>query len=145
MQEQKDRSFSEIAQLFFETRQLIRSKLPHSSVDPNEWMRCETMRFIYTQKPSPTMREIAEHLRITAPSATSIVRRLQREGFVLREREYTDKRVVHIVLSKKGQKRVNKYLTDASNTMQKVFSKISDADITALTRILRSLQEAHRG
>jgi len=144
MQKKSLSSFTQLAPLFFETRQLIRSKLPHTSTDPNEWMRCETLRYVCLGGAAPTMREVAEYLRVRAPSATSVIQRLEREGLVTRIREKGDKRVVRITLSAKGKRRVEKYLSDASRTMEKVFSKISKNDVTALTRILRSLQEAHR-
>jgi DNA-binding MarR family transcriptional regulator len=136
-------SHTELAPLFFETRQLIRSKLPHTAKDHNEWMRCEILRHIQTA-PSTTMREISDYLRIKAPSATSIVRLLEREGLVSRIPEEKDKRIVRIILTKKGNVRVAKYLKDARETMAKVFSKISADDVASLVRILRSLQEAHQ-
>jgi len=136
-------AFVDLAPLFFKTRQLIRSKLPHTSTDPNEWMRCEALRCVRARTPAPTMREVADYLRIKAPSATSVIIRLEREGLVSRIREKDDMRIVRITLTRKGEKRVEKYLSDATTTMGKVFSKISKKDVMTLTRILRSLQRAH--
>src|SRR5438309_8680935 len=96
-------TFVELAQLFFATRQLVRSKLPHGSGDSNEWMRCETLRYIRLNTPAPTMREVANYLRVKAPSATSVVIRLEREGLVSRIREQDDKRIVRLALTHKGE------------------------------------------
>jgi DNA-binding MarR family transcriptional regulator len=134
----------ELPQLFFETRQLIRSKLPHKAGDHNEWMRCETLRYVGSATPPPIMQELAGYLRVKAPSATSIIRLLSREKLITRLSEKKDKRVVRLVLTEKGRARVKKYLEDSTSTMTKVFSKISDSDVATLARILRSLQEAHR-
>ncbi len=90
------------------------------------------------------MREVADYLRVKAPSATSVIARLQREGLVARVSEKGDKRVVRIELTASGRRRVEKYLADATGTMSKVFSKISGKDVATLTRILRSLHEAHK-
>jgi len=137
--------FTELSQLFFGTRQLIRSKLPNNKADPNEWMRCEMLRHIRFAKTPPTMRELADYLHVKAPSATSVVIRLEREGFLARVREAKDKRIVRLVLSPKGEKRVARYVADSSRIMEKVFSKISDQDVASLSRILRSVQKAHQG
>ncbi len=135
--------FEQLAPLFFATRQLIRSKLPHGTGDPNEWMRCETLRFVGGATPAPTMRDIADYLHVKAPSATSVVMLLEREGFVIRKREDIDKRIVRIELTEKGKRRVKKYLSDASKALEEVFSKIPTADVESLTRILSLLQSAH--
>ena len=65
----KKNDFQELSTLFFEMRQTIRANLPDGQADPNAWMRCETLRFV-SESEGPTMRELAKHLRVTAPSAT---------------------------------------------------------------------------
>jgi DNA-binding MarR family transcriptional regulator len=135
-------TLKQLPQLFFEMKQLIRTKLPHTH-DPNEWMRCEILRYI-DSKETPTMRNVAEYLHIKAPSVTSIVIRLEREGLVARIKEKNDRRVVRISLTKKGVARMHKYVSESSQAMEKVFSKMRSKDVEELARILRSLQEAHK-
>src|ERR1700722_15203592 len=98
-----ERNFQELTSLFFEMRQTIRANLPDGQADPNAWMRCETLRFI-AERDHPTMRQIAKHLRVTAPSATSLVRKLFSLGWIERKASGSDKRVVHVSLTARGQK-----------------------------------------
>lgn len=135
--------FSELSQLFFEMKQTIRANLPRSQTDSNAWMRCETLRFI-RESDQPTMQEIAKHLRITAPSATSLVRKLSSLGWIERVASGSDKRIVRIALSKAGQREVVRYQKRAETTMRKVFSKLPEWDLAHLKRILRSLNNIHR-
>ena len=123
-------------------KQTIRVNLPQAQTDPNAWMRCETLRFI-EQNQRPTMQEIAKQLRITAPSATSLVRKLSALGWVERVAG-ADKRVVRISLTKKGQREVAGYRKRAETTMRKVFSKLPQGDIGHLKRILRRVNDIHR-
>ena len=150
------RNFEELASLFFEMRQTIRANLPQQRPDPNAWMRCETLRFIAGhERPTsrgrsplrrgegPTMHEIAKHLRITAPSATSLVRKLDRLGWVERKPSGSDKRVVRISLTTKGQRELARYRAQAERTMRKVFSKLPERDLSHLKRALKNLRNLH--
>lgn len=139
----KEKNFQELTSLFFEMKQTIRANLPQGQADPNAWMRCETLRFIQ-EKEQPTMQEIAKHLRITAPSATSLMRKLSSLGWIERAPTRTDKRVVRITLSAAGRREVARYQKQAEATMRKVFSRLPQRDIRHLKRILRSLNDIHR-
>jgi DNA-binding MarR family transcriptional regulator len=136
------KDFQELTSLFFEMRQAIRANLPRSQADPNAWMRCETLRFIDKDE-RPTMQEIARHLRITAPSATSLVRKLDSLGWIARKPSGSDKRVVRISLTPAGQRELARYRKQSQQTMQKVFSKLPDSDLRHLMRVLRSLNDIH--
>lgn len=137
----KTDEFSELSQLFFEMRQTIRANLPLAQADPNVWMRCETLRFIDERR--PTMQEIARHLRITAPSATSLARNLSSLGWVNRTPSGSDKRVVRVTLTSAGQKELARYRKSSQQTMRRVFSKLSRADLMQLKRVLRTLNDIH--
>ena len=136
------KNFQELTSLFFDTRQTIRANLPRAQTDPNAWMRCETLRFI-AEEGTPTMRDIAKQLRITAPSATSVVHKLIRLGWVQRVPSKADKRVVRISLTRSGEKELARYRTQSEKVMRKVFSKLPERELSHLRRALRSLRDAH--
>ena len=137
------RAIGELSQLFFEVRQTIRAKLPYAVADPNEWMRCEMLRFIY-ENDGPTMQSIATYLRVKAPSATSLIRNLISLGWATRMTSESDKRVVRIFLTAAGKRELSRYRTRAQSTMVKVFSKLPKNDQTNLSRILRKVSDIHR-
>lgn len=138
----REGDFQELTSLFFEMRQTIRANLPQGQADPNAWMRCETLRFI-DEHDAPTMQEIAKHLRITAPSATSLVRKLASLGWIIREPSGSDKRVVRISLTAAGTHEVSRYRKQSERTMRKVFSRLPERDLRHLMRVLRSLNDMH--
>jgi DNA-binding MarR family transcriptional regulator len=137
-------SFAELSSLFFEMRQAIRANLPQGQADPNAWMRCETLGFI-AENDRPTMQEIAKQLRVTAPSATSLVRKLFSLGWIERDASGSDKRVVRISLTAKGKKELSRYRNQSEKTMRKVFSKLPERDLLHLKRALRTLRDIHTG
>ena len=142
MKKKQQTDFVELATLFFETRQTIRANLPQGHADPNAWMRCETLRFI-EEGERPTMQEIAKHLRVTAPSATSLMRKLSALGWIVRKPSEKDKRVVQIALTAAGQRELSRYRKQSEKTMRKVFSKLGRRDLAHLKRALRNLQGVH--
>ncbi len=134
-------TFGELAGLFFETRQIIRSRIPGSkTADPNAWLRCETVCYIGANR--PTMQDIARHLRVKPPSATSLVSTLARAGFVRREAS-ADKRVVRISLTRKGERELAAYRTRCTKTMRVVFEKLGRNKTAQLAAILRRLRDIH--
>jgi DNA-binding MarR family transcriptional regulator len=138
-----DKHFQELTSLFFSTRQIIRQKLPSDGyADPNGWLRFETLRFIERQS-GPTMREVAGYVRIKAPSVTSLVDHLVRLGFVTKQKEPSDRRLVRLYPTKRGEDALKKYGERCARTMREVFSKLPEHDTTELVRILRHLGEVH--
>ena len=139
----KDKRYTELASLFFTTRQIIKQQLPaNGKADPNMWLRLETLRFIAGAK-EPTMHDVARYLRIKAPSATSLIAHLARLGFITRKGEDADKRVVRISLTAQGKSEVAAYLTRSTNMMHKAFSKLDNREIDELLKILGRLRDIH--
>jgi len=139
----KEKDFRELASLFFTTRQIIRSKLPSDgSSDPNAWHQHETLRYIGEQG-NPTMQDVAQYVRVKAPSATSLIAHLASRGLVSRRKEARDKRVVRICLTERGKKELRAYEKRCVTTMQKVFSELSTKETRELARALRRLRDIH--
>jgi DNA-binding MarR family transcriptional regulator len=137
-----EKNFQELTSLFFGMRQTIRANLPQGQADPNNWMRCETLRFI-SENDEPTMQKIAKHLRVTAPSATSLARKLSSLGWIKRVPSESDRRVVRIRLSPKGERELARYKRQSEATMKKVFSKLPERDLAELRRALKNLRDIH--
>lgn len=53
---------------------------------------------------SPTISEIASVMGFSKPSVTDAVKKLEKLGFVTKERSTQDRRVVHVKLTEKGHK-----------------------------------------
>ena len=86
-----------------------------------------------------TMGELARRLGITEKTMTGVVDRLEREGFVQRERSATDRRVVHSNLTAEGQ-RVYQRLDRVLRQQMGVLLDMLDAeDRKALFRLLEKL------
>jgi DNA-binding MarR family transcriptional regulator len=140
----KDHKFSELTSLFFTTRQIIKAQLPkNGNSDPNTWLRFETLRFI-AQAMNPTMQDVAVFLSVKAPSATSLIAHLAKDGLIERKGEKDDKRIVRISLTARGKREVKNYTRRCQSAMDKAFSKLDSREISELVAILRHLRDIHQ-
>lgn len=86
-----------------------------------------------------TMGAIAQRLGVTDKTITGIVDRLERDGYVLRERNTGDRRVVQVVLAEKGRilaEQIDKSITEK---MGLFLALLDQKDRSDLFRIIEHL------
>lgn len=88
---------------------------------------------------SATMKAIAEHLRITPPSVTSMVRELERKGIVLRKADLSDRRAVSIVFSKSAKDIYTAVKKKKESVLKKMLSRLTDLEKKELERLISIL------
>ncbi len=107
-------------------------------LDPSTWLRIETMKFIAEQD-KPKMKDIANYLSITAPSATSLIGELVRDGFVTSCADLHDRRALLLMLTAKGKAELRKAIVHGVRILSELFSNLSKTEflsfISALERI----------
>ncbi len=136
--------YGELSGLFFETRQIIKQKVPgDTQADPNAWMRLQTMQFI-DKTESVTMHDVAQYLRIKAPSATSLIANLVSRGMIDRS-VGRDRREVRLSLTPLGKKTLKQYGTKSEELMRHTFSTLDDSEVGSLCNILKKLIRGHAG
>lgn len=130
------KNIADTASLFFAVRGLVRTRLAQGKkLNPSAWLHIETMIYIRDNK-GPSMSAIAEHLSITAPSATSLVSVLVKSGLARRERDTRDARASRISLTKRGEKLLKKTQEQGHAVLAEVFAPLSRAELTKLNALL---------
>jgi DNA-binding MarR family transcriptional regulator len=86
-----------------------------------------------------TMKNIANYLKITPPSATEIVTEMEKKGLVKRIDDKNDRRVVFIVLSPLAKKLFTSLHKRKELILNKIFSKLNKKDHENFERIIRIL------
>ncbi len=95
----------------------------------------EVLRFVVSEK-HPTMKDIATHLHITAPSATAIVEHLYERKLVTRKTDPKDRRGIRIHPTQKTLKLFSKFSAKKVDVLAKMFRPLSTTDREQLTIIL---------
>lgn len=128
-----------LVSLIFKANREFHERDAHGGgVDPFTYIRLEAMRFISTEG-SPTMKEVAAHLKVTAPSATSLVSGLVTSGYVVRKESDKDRRVVRLAMTAKGRKALESGMSKVASHMKRQLSCLEPEDIDTLIGIFERL------
>ena len=88
-----------------------------------------------------SLSSLSERIRAQNSTVTGIIDRMEREGLVRRERSTTDRRVVHIRLSDKGQKLARQIQVEPMEIFREAVASLTQADLRDLLRIMNKLQK----
>jgi DNA-binding MarR family transcriptional regulator len=86
--------------------------------------------------------DVSGSLKISKSSATQLIERLAKAGFVKKIRATNDRRVIHLAITQRGEKELFNLREQKITKMSKFLSKIPDKDITDLIRINKNLINA---
>ncbi|PKM83213.1 MAG: TrmB family transcriptional regulator [Firmicutes bacterium HGW-Firmicutes-14] len=111
---------------------------------PEEWINLDlkfskfeifTMLFLDKQK-EVTMTELVEYINSPMSTATGIVDRLVKSGYVKRDRSETDRRIVIIRLTGEGAQLVKGLKEMISGYISMVVDELTDEEKEFLTRVI---------
>ncbi len=84
---------------------------------------------------------IAKFMSVTTAAMTGMVDRLERLGYVKREPEPKDRRIINVGLTSKGQELVNKINLRRREMIVDVFGKVSEQDRMDYLRVLTKVKD----
>lgn len=96
---------------------------------------------LYRQPGGLTFAELSQALLVTSGSLTGIVDRLSREGLVRRQRDSLDRRVVRVLLTRKGEQFAKRVVVRHIRDVEKVLSVIPRPLLTRLRNLLGDLRD----
>lgn len=127
---------------FFAVRRIMRTRFAKGGkVDPSTWVRIETMKFI-ADHDRPMMKDIAKHLSIVAPSATSLVSGLIASGLVSSQLDARDRRTSRLTLTKKGEGELNRALANGVERLSILFSALSKSELATFNNTLERIKKS---
>lgn len=86
--------------------------------------------------------EIGAKMMVTVSNLTGIVDRLEEKKLVLRKRDETDRRVVHVTLTEKGTKLYKTTIPLFEKSISEIFSSLDLQSQKKLSALLRNLNRA---
>ena len=86
--------------------------------------------------------EIGAKMMVTVSNLTGIVDRLEEKKLVLRKRDETDRRVVHVILTEKGTKLYKSTIPLFEKSISEIFSSLDLPGQKKLSALLRNLNRA---
>ena len=98
---------------------------------------------VIQERPGITMKELADALHITSPSATSFIDRLVKLGYIDREHDAENRRLVRLNISLEGQKILREKMTERRKIFAEILGQLNTVDQESLLRILGKLITTH--
>lgn len=105
------------------------------------------LEFLYKEKRA-MMSKIAEILSVTAPAATGIVDNLVRDGYIKREYNQDNRRIILIKLTSKGKNLIERITEQRKALIRDIFGKLSEKErreyLHILTKLYKTLLEDNK-
>jgi DNA-binding MarR family transcriptional regulator len=83
--------------------------------------------------------EIGAKMMVTVSNLTGIVDRLEDKKLVIRKRDETDRRVVHVILTDKGAKLYKSTIPQFERSVAEIFDRLNKPQQKELSALLRKL------
>jgi DNA-binding MarR family transcriptional regulator len=110
-------------------------RLKHDTTLP----RFDVLAALYRRRDGVTMSELSRMLLVSNGNATAVVDRLESDGLVRRMPSDTDRRTVFVALTPEGLSQFEGLASDHERAVDRMFASLSEADLDALTEILKRM------
>ena len=91
------------------------------------------------EKKNPSMKDVADMLRIAGPSATVIIDRLVEKGELKRAEDPDDRRIVRICITESGKKTLHAGLKESEDGMKQLLSVLDERERATLDKIITKI------
>jgi DNA-binding MarR family transcriptional regulator len=123
----------------FELGRILRSRMRVSlGIDCPSLPQLEVLEFVRDEE-TPTMRDIAGFLKVTAPSATSLVEELVAQGLMTRAPNPRDRREVRLALTGKGKSTLSRTTKRRNRVLASVLAPLGGRDKEEFDRLLKKI------
>lgn len=97
--------------------------------------------FALHQEDSMSQKELAKRLNVTPPSITSMIKKMEQEGYIIRKADEQDQRVMRLTLAKKGIDCVAYVIKTAEKLEEIVFEGMTAEEKMLFRRLLLQILE----
>lgn len=108
-------------------------RVQHGSTLP----RFDVMAALYRRREGCSMSELSRMLLVSNGNVTTVVDRLEADEMVERRPSESDRRTVFVSLTPQGLQHFEALARDHEAEVAKIFAGLDDADVDALTEILK--------
>lgn len=137
----KKHYIEELFDTMTQLRKLIALQAQESHEEKTATMlQFSALNFLKSQS-NGTVGDLAEHIKLSKSSATQLVERLEKAGFLRRVHDKNDRRIVHLRITKQGEVKIIELKKKFMEKIGKVFSRIPERDLHELIRIHTNLIE----
>lgn len=91
--------------------------------------------------PESKMTDLARFINVTTAAVTGIIDRLVRDGYVKRQADVRDRRIIKVSLTARGASMVRKMMEHRKKVTSKIFGVITEEEREAYLKILEHIRD----
>jgi DNA-binding MarR family transcriptional regulator len=91
------------------------------------------------ENPNITMGELCDKLFLACSTATDLVDRMEKNGFLERKRDSQDRRVIRLSISERGQQVISEVVAARRRYVSSILEKLDEEEISQLAQSLERL------
>ena len=134
----------QLISMIFAVSRLIRERAKdREKIDPFSFLRLETLRYV-AEKDNPSMKDVADYLCVTPPSATSLINSLVEAGQIERIYDKDDRRFVRLAVTPKGKTALASGFKKITTRMRRLLSNLNAKERSDLFKILEKFARAYQ-
>jgi len=134
----------QLISMIFAVSRLIRERAKdREKIDPFSFLRLETLRYV-AEKDNPSMKDVADYLCVTPPSATSLINSLVEAGQIERIYDKDDRRFVRLAVTQKGKTALASGFKKITTRMRRLLSNLNAKERSDLFKILEKFARAYQ-
>jgi len=137
-------NIEQLISMIFAVSRLIRERAKdREKIDPFSFLRLETLRYV-AEKDNPSMKDVADYLCVTPPSATSLINSLVEAGQIERIYDKDDRRFVRLAVTPKGKTALASGFKKITTRMRRLLSNLNAKERSDLFKILEKFARAYQ-
>lgn len=123
----------------FNAGQVLRERArEESNLTDCSFLHMHTLRYV-EENGSANMKEIANFLHITPPSATSVIDSLVKRGFIVRVEDESDRRAIRLRITEIGKKLVHDSFKRMTGMIEKHIDRLTESEKESFLSILHKI------
>ena len=134
MEDKKLEQFNKIMQSLHKHKQSVKEicNIQHSEFP--------VLKLLSRSKEKPvTISEISEKIQISKPAVSQIINALEDKGFVNRVYTKTDRRVVYVEITEKGNEAIEQAVKKRNESVNELLKKLGEEDAETFLRLLEKI------
>ncbi|MDO8649325.1 MAG: MarR family transcriptional regulator [Candidatus Peregrinibacteria bacterium] len=134
-----------IISLTFELSRVVRKRMARASTQMHamNFLQLHALLLIL-EYPGITMKELAVGMKITSPSATSLIERLVRSKLVRRSADTKNRKLVRLRVTPEGLKILRSAMRQKHEAVRDIIEHVPEHDLEEFARILATLLSSYK-
>jgi DNA-binding MarR family transcriptional regulator len=136
-------TFDGLLQSTFEIGRVMRQRMMGAAHDKANFLQLHALTFV-TEHPGLTMKELAEALHVSSPSATALADRLVKLKWIARTRDSKNRKLVRLKVLPGGKAVIERKQKHHRVVITELFGVLTPSEQTTLTKLHRKVLEQYQ-